>query len=241
VGKGDILKIKLRLKKTYRLVAKSRSGENVEIELDHKPAGAVEIREILGVDNICEEFESVRVYENKKLVYVYPCTKKKKEESELDALAKDLLKDFVKEAIEELRAKRTLTPKDVLAQLLAEYNISRDLYNALKEIYEKERGGSSFFSDFANFLKLMRELQALNVLQQATPPPPQQVVQQGLAQSVTNVATGVAQVLNELMKMSPQEREKVFNEALAKISEQFPQLKQYISNFRSQGERGYGE
>jgi len=72
------LKIRLRLKKTYKLVAKSRSGENVEIELDHKPSGAVEIREILGVDNICDEFESVRVYENKKLVYVYPCPKRQK-------------------------------------------------------------------------------------------------------------------------------------------------------------------
>jgi hypothetical protein len=224
------LKIKLRLKKTYKLVAKSKSGENVELELDHKPSGAVEIRDILGVDNICEEFENVRVYENKKLVYVYPCPKKKKEESELDALAKDLLKDFVKEAIEELRAKRNISPKDILAQILAEYNISKDLYNALREIYERERGGSSFFSDLANFLRIMRELQAFNIVQQATPPPQQQAIKE----AVSNTATGVAQVLSDLMKMSPQEREKVFNEALAKISEQFPQLKQYVDKFRSE-------
>ena len=224
------MKLKLRLKKTYKLIAKSKSGENVEIELDHKPAGAVEIRDILGVDNICEEFENVRVYENKKLVYVYPCTKKKKEESELDALAKDLLKDFVKEAIEELRSKRNISPKDVLAQILAEYQISRDLYSALKDIYEKERGGSSFFSDLANFLRIMRELQAFNIVQQATQPPQQQMIQQ----SISNTATGVAQVLSDLMKMSPQEREKVFNEALAKISEQFPQLKEYLDKFRSE-------
>ena len=233
----DNLKIKLKLKKTYRLVAKSKSGENIEIELDHKPAGAVEIRDILGVDNICEEFENVRVYENKKLVYVYPCPKKKKEESELDALAKDLLKDFVKEAIEELRSKRNISPKDVLAQILAEYQISRDLYSALKDIYEKERGGSSFFSDLASFLRIMRELQAFNALQQATQPLPQQAIQQ----SISNTATGVAQVLSELMKMSPEEREKVLNDALAKISEQFPQLKQYIDNFRSQGEHKSSE
>jgi hypothetical protein len=43
------------------------------------------------------------------------------------------------------------------------------------------------------------------------------------------------------MKMSPQEREKVINEALAKIGEQFPQLKEYIDNFRSQSESGSGE
>jgi len=73
---------KLTLKKTYKLVAKSRSGENVEIELDHKPAGAIEIKDLLGVESICEEYESVRVYENKKLIYVYPC--KKRKESDID-------------------------------------------------------------------------------------------------------------------------------------------------------------
>jgi len=148
----------------------------------------------------------------------------------LDSLAKELLKDFVKEAIEELRAKRNISPKDILAQILAEYSISRDLYNALKEIYEKDRGGSSFFSDLANFLRLVRELQALNALQQATALQQQQAIQQ----SISNTATGIAQVLSELMQMPPEEREKVLNEALSKISEQFPQLKDYIDKFRSE-------
>jgi len=87
----------------------------------------------------------------------------------------------------------------------------------------------------------MRELQAFNVLQQATPQPTPQTPQQMIQQSISNTATGVAQVLNELMKMSPEERERVINEALAKISEQFPQLKQYMSNFRSQSESGSSE
>ena len=221
---------KLKLRKRYFVKYKFKSGESAEIELDHKPSGAVELRELLGIDNICEELEYLRVYENNKLIYTYPCPKRKKEESELDTLAKELLKDFVKEAIDELRAKRNITPKDILAQILAEHSISKDLYNALKEIYEKERGGSSFFSDLANFLRLMRELQAFNIVQQATQPPQQQVVQQ----SITNTATGVAQVLSDLMKMSPEERTKVFNEALAKISEQFPQLKEYLDKFRSE-------
>ena len=221
---------KLKLRKRYFVKYKFKSGESAEIELDHKPSGAVELRELLGIDNICEELEYLRVYENNKLIYTYPCPKRKKEESELDALAKELLKDFVKEAIDELRAKRNITPKDILAQILAEHSISKDLYNALKEIYEKERGGSSFFSDLANFLRIMRELQAFNIVQQATQPPQQQMIQQ----SISNTATGVAQVLSDLMKMSPQEREKVFNEALAKISEQFPQLKEYIDKFRSE-------
>jgi len=228
---------KLKLRKRYFVKYKFKSGESAEIELDHKPSGAVELRELLGIDNICEELEYLRVYENNKLIYTYPCPKRKKEESELDTLAKELLKDFVKEAIDELRAKRNITPKDILAQILAEHSISKDLYNALKEIYEKERGGSSFFSDLANFLRIMRELQAFNIVQQATQPPQQQMIQQ----SISNTATGVAQVLSDLMKMSPQEREKVFNEALAKISEQFPQLKQYLSNFRSQGEHRSSE
>jgi hypothetical protein len=223
---------KLKLRRRYFVKYKYKTGETGELEIDHKPAGAIELRELLGIDNICEELEYLRVYENNKLIYTYPCPKRRKEESELDTLAKDLLKDFVKEAIEELRAKRNISPKDILAQILAEHTISKDLYNALKEIYERERGGSSFFSDLANFLRVMREIQALNVLQQATPPQQQQAVQQ----SITNTATGVAQVLSDLMKMSPEERTKIFNEALAKISEQFPQLKQYIDNFRSQSE-----
>jgi hypothetical protein len=233
VGDIGVSKVfsKLRLRKRYVVKYKYKSGETGEIELDHKPAGAIELRELLGIDNICEELEYIRVYENNKLIYTYPCPKKRRDESELDSLAKDLLKDFVKEAIEELRAKRSLTPKDVLAQILAEYNISRDLYNALKEIYERESGGSSFFSDLANFLRLMREFQALNTLQQA-----QQLTQQMLQESVTNTVNGVAQVLSQLMQMSPQEREKVLNEALAKISEQFPQLKDYLDKFRGEAE-----
>jgi len=218
---------KLKLRKRYFVKYKFKSGESAEIELDHKPSGAVELRELLGIDNICEELEYLRVYENNKLIYTYPCPKKKKEESELDSLAKELLKDFVKEAIEELRSKRNISPKDILAQMLAEYNISKDLYNALKEIYEKEHSGSSFFSDLANFLRLMRELQAFSIPQQATS-------QQVIKESVSNTATGVAQVLNELMKMSPEERTKVLNEALTKISEQFPQLKDYLDKFRGE-------
>jgi hypothetical protein len=235
----DMSKIisKLKLRRRYFVKYKYKTGETGELEIDHKPAGAIELRELLGIDNICEELEYLRVYENNKLIYTYPCPKRKREESELDALAKDLLKDFVKEAIEELRSKRNISPKDILAQILAEYQISRDLYSALKDIYEKERGGSSFFSDLANFLRVMREIQALNVLQQATPPQQQQAVQQ----SITNTATGVAQVLSDLMKMSPEERTKIFNEALAKISEQFPQLKDYLDKFRSQGEHRSSE
>jgi ABC-type transport system involved in cytochrome bd biosynthesis fused ATPase/permease subunit len=83
----------------------------------------------------------------------------------------------------------------------------------------------------------MRELQAFNVLQQATPQSPQQAIKE----AVSNTAAAVAQVLSDLMKMSPQEREKVLNEALAKISEQFPQLKQYMNNFRPQGEHRSSE
>jgi len=238
VGDTVVSKVfsKLRLRKRYVVKYKFKSGETGEVELDHKPAGAVELRELLGIDNICEELEYLRVYENNKLVYSYPCPKRKKEEGELDTLAKELLKDFVKEAIEELRAKRNLSPKDVLAQLLAEYHISKDLYNALKEIYERRESGSSFFGDLANFLRLMRELQAFNIVQQAIPQPTPQSPQQIVQQSITNTATGVAQVLSELARMSPEERERVINEALAKISEQFPQIRQYLSNFRNEAQ-----
>jgi len=128
---------KLTLKKTYKLVAKSRSGENVEIELSHKPAGAIEIKDLLGVESICEEYESVRVYENKKLIYVYPC--KKRKESDIDQSFEELKKELIKEVIEQLRQARSISPKDVIAQYLAEFQISRDLYKALKEIYEEKR------------------------------------------------------------------------------------------------------
>jgi len=60
---------KLRLRKRYIVKYKYRSGETGEMELDHKPAGAVELRELLGIDNICEELEYLRVYENNKLIY----------------------------------------------------------------------------------------------------------------------------------------------------------------------------
>jgi hypothetical protein len=221
----------VKVKYKYR-----NGGEIGELELDHKPAGAFELRELLGIDNICEELEYLRVYENNKLIYSYPCPKRKKEESELDMLAKDLLRDFLREAVNELKAKRSLSPKDVLAQIIAEYQISRDLYKALNEIFSSSSSSSGFISDLAEFFKLMRELQAQSTLAsmaQATPQLTQQNVQ-AIQQSIADTATGVAQILNQLMQMSPEEREKVLNEALTQLSKQFPQLREYLSNFRSE-------
>jgi len=225
-GEGWYMKLgKLSLKKTYKLIAKSRSGENIEIELDHRPAGAIEIRDLLGVENICEEYESVRVYENKKLIYVYPCTKKRKE-SDVDQTFEELKKELIKEVVEQLRQARSISPKDIIAQYLAEFQISRDLYKALKEIYEEKEKSSSGFG----FLKDIVE--ALNILRQLSPQQPQVATQvtreQVLSETkntLSNTANAVIEAVKILQNMSPEEREKLIKEAM-----------QYISNFRSQAE-----
>jgi hypothetical protein len=216
---------KLSLKKTYKLIAKSRSGENVEIELDHKPAGAIEIRDLLGVENICEEYESVRVYENKKLIYVYPCTKKKKE-SDVDQTFEELKKELIKEVVEQLRQSRSISPKDIIAQYLAEFQISKDLYKALKEIYEEKEKTSSlgFLKDF---------LEALSILRQLSPQQPQVATQQITKEQVVsetktalaNTTNAVIEAIKILQNMSPEEREKLVKEAM-----------EYINNFRSQAQ-----
>jgi len=228
MDRGDILKIpKLSLKKTYKLIAKSRSGENVEIELDHRPAGAIEIRDLLGTENICEEYESVRVYENKKLIYVYPCTKRRKE-SDVDQTFEELKKELIKEVVEQLRQARSISPKDIIAQYLAEFQISKDLYKALKEIYEEKEktSSSSLLKDILEALSILRQLSPQQP-QVATPQVTKEQVVSETKTTLANTANAVIEAIKILQSMNPEEREKLVKEAI-----------QYINNFRNQAEQG---
>ena len=216
---------KLSLKKTYKLIAKSRSGENVEIELDHKPAGAIEIRDLLGTESICEEYESVRVYENKKLIYVYPCTKKRKE-SEIDQTFEELKKELIKEVIEQLRQARSISPKDIIAQYLAEFQISRDLYKALKEIYEEKEKSSSGFGFLKDIIEALSIIRQLSPQQQvATPQVTREQVLSETKTTLANTTNAVIEAIKILQNMNPEEREKLVKEAI-----------EYINNFRGQAQ-----
>jgi len=112
----------------------------------------------------------------------------------------------------------------VIAQYLAEFQISRDLYKALKEIYEEKEKTSS-----SSFLKDI--LEALSMLRQLSQPQPQVATQQVTKEqvlsetkaSLANTTNAVIEAVKILQNMSPEEREKLVKEAM-----------EYINNFRSQ-------
>jgi hypothetical protein len=99
---------------------KYKSGEEGQIELDEYPEyPAQAVKEILGVEDICENFEWVRIYVGTRVRYSYPCRKKKEEkEDELLKLAKEVLMEELKETLQSIRERRTFRQRIYLLNLL---------------------------------------------------------------------------------------------------------------------------
>jgi hypothetical protein len=216
-----MVRIRFPWRRKIELKFKWRSGEEGSIELDEYPdSPAMKIREVLGVDNICEEFEWVRIYVSGRLKYTYPCSKKRKkeEEDELDQMLKQLKVEMFKEWLEDMKAKRNINPKDLLAQFIAEFQMSKDLYNALKQFYEPQTQISPSSSVFDKIMERLLE----NIVMRAVtlqPQPSTQQVQQTNIETLMNMLpedlrNTIKDVVEKFKQMPREEQQKVIQEAI---------------------------
>jgi len=226
-------RLPLPWKKKVELKFKWRSGEEGSIELDGYPESpALKIREVLGVDNICDEFEWVRIYVNGRLKYTYPCGKRKKreEEDELDQLLKQMKMEIFREYLEDLKAKRNINPKDLLAQIVAEFQISKDLYQSLKQIYEPHTVSTSSSSPLDKIMEKLLENIVMKAVgasiapqpqpqpQQAPQQPPQVNVEQLLNILPENMKEMIKETIEKFKQMPPEEQQKLVQEAVKEAS-----------------------
>jgi len=209
--------LKIPFKKQLKIKYKYRNGDVGEIVIKKKPEGgwAHYIRDLLGVKDICDELEYVRVYEGTDLIYTYPCTKRKSDE--LDTTFEDLKKELLKEVINEIRSRRKVSLSDMLAQFLAEQKMLSDLYNVLKEQIEPK---TNIFKDLVDFIQILKTLSTL------TPQQQQVISKETIKETLTNTTQGIADVLKMLSEMPQEEREKLVNEAMQNIMNKFRETKQ---------------
>lgn len=143
--------------KKYVVRAKRRDGDTVEFTLDHQP-DAVELRELLDADNLCEEFEYIYVFKNKKRIYTYPCRRKRnaeeKKEDEFTKLAKELLLERLKKTLTE--EKKEYTIHDLLAQFYNDIDLAEKI---AQKIQNKLNPASSI--DFDKFMEFITKVMSM--------------------------------------------------------------------------------
>jgi hypothetical protein len=199
-----------------------KSGEEGQIELDEYPEfPAQAVKEVLGVEDVCDNFEWVRIYVGSRVRYSYPCRKRREEkEDELLKLAKEVLMEELKETLQSIREKKSISTKDILAQLIAEHKMSVDLYKALKELYEPrvEKSSTSTAEDELGkiFVDIFRMAIMGRLVQQQAPQQAQPSQAPSAPPSLANVVT---EALKEFSQLPPEERAKLINEALEKVRE----------------------
>ncbi len=205
--------MKIPFKKQLKIKYKYKGGDVGEIVIKKKPEGgwAHYIKDLLGVNNICEELEYVRVYEGTDLIYTYPCGSRKRSD-ELDTTFEDLKKELLREVINEIRSRRKVSLSDMLAQFLAEQKMLSDLYSVLKEQIEPK---TSSLKDIIDFIQILKTLSSLT----------QPLSKEEVKETLTNTGKGIADVLKMLSEMSPEEREKLMTEAMQNIMNKFRESK----------------
>ena len=204
--------MKIPFKKQLKIKYKYRNGDVGEIVIKKKPEGgwAHYIKDLLGVNNICDELEYVRVYDGSDLIYTYPCGRRKSDE--LDTTFEDLKKELLREVINEIRSRRKVSLSDMLAQFLAEQKMLSDLYSVLKEQIEPK---TSSLKDIIDFIQILKTLSSLT----------QPLSKEEVKETLTNTGKGIADVLKMLSEMSPEEREKLMTEAMQNIMNKFRESK----------------
>jgi len=209
--------LKIPFKKQLKIKYKYKGGDVGEIVIKKKPetGWAHYIKDLLGVNNICEELEYVRVYDGSDLIYTYPCGSRKRSD-ELDTTFEDLKKELLREVINEIRSRRKVSLSDMLAQFLAEQKMLSDLYNVLKEQIEPKTSG---FKDLVDFIQILKTLSTL------TPQQQQVISKETIKETLTNTTQGIADVLKMLSEMPQEEREKLVNEAMQNIMNKFRESK----------------
>jgi len=230
-----------KLFKRNRIILKYRykNGEEGQVELDKYPEyPAMQIKEILGIEDICDTFEWVRIYVNNRVKYSYPCGRRKKEEEDdITKLAKELIREQLKKSLERIGSEQQYSPKDILAQLLAEHQMSRDLYMKLKEVFEPHTAKESPFDKLMEKLleKALERVVSIPVLQQAqqspspSPAPQQQQanVEALLSMLPPDVQSAIKEVVERFKSLPPEEQQKLVNEAMQ-------YAKQLKGNFRGE-------
>jgi hypothetical protein len=149
-------------------------------------------------------------------------------------MIKQLKVELLKEYFEDLRAKRNISPKDIVAQMIAEFQMSKDLYQALKQVYEPQQSSTPSFLDrlaeriieYILWRAMSQQSQAQQQVQ--APQQAQQAnVEALLSMLPPDIQSAIREVAERFKSLPPEEQQKLMQEAMQ-------YAKQLKGNFRSE-------